>query len=612
MCRRFLVLMLVIAGMMASAPPGIAGQDRDQPADLAAMPVLPGDLPEPGYQLARGGYLTVEDTRFLIGGGHDLESGVMDEALTSSSGTQGYTQSLVLLEDRSYRTSTALAAIETMILGFEDEDGAELVAALITGSPPEDAESREPAVEGAVTWRTVTSQDDRLVTVARSGRFVFEIVSADATGTPDATRHAELVQSTLDRARMVIEGDAYGLSKQIVSLDGSRLIPIAIDAEAPLVHSYYRLIDDQVTPVAGELPAPTMDAIPNGAEQIVISRQTAELASQNWLTAGVVVIAFDDGAIASDFAEGGVYRDPLDIFAVDETAESATSLNDGLRVESLSGESRVDARYSGYRVTVTNGATVAQLTVRVIGNTQLDQHGVEMWALTQRECLSGGACQPAELSSLLATPDPATPIAGEVDDGLYQSPVAPWSVSFEPATWRVADTLAESGYDYLYLRSERMDAKFETIVDQHGDPEQCVLNELDRLREVEDRANITLGSDDPGESPGGLEPGHGWVIYTIEPLEGARSAEEYTLRIDCYTVIEGSTSLVVQVRAPRDAWPGISARGEALRAGIVIDGVSARRTGPAQAGSLHAPVTVFQTPGRVVMVTWTPWTGIAA
>lgn len=148
-----------------------------------------------------------------------------------------------------------------------------------------------------------------------------------------------------------------------------------------------------------------------------------------------------------------------------------------------------------------------------------------------------------------------------------------------------------------------MDATFETIVDQRGDPEQCVLDELNRLQEFEDRANITLGSDNSDESPGGLEPGHGWVIYTVEPLEDSTADGEYTLRIDCYTLLEGSTSLVVQTRAPREAWADVADLGDELRSQIEIDGLQGNRNGPA-AG--------VQTQRRAVMATRKPWTGIAA
>jgi hypothetical protein len=149
-----------------------------------------------------------------------------------------------------------------------------------------------------------------------------------------------------------------------------------------------------------------------------------------------------------------------------------------------------------------------------------------------------------------------------------------------------------------------MDATFETIVDHHGDPEQCVLGELDRLREDEDRARISVGSGVEGEQPGGLDDGHGWIVYTVEPLDEARAGQEYVIRIDCYTVVEGSTSLVVQVRAPSETWAELAPLGETLRSQIEIDGAPSGRA----TGDLLALL-----PGRSDdMINRRPWVGSAA
>lgn len=150
-----------------------------------------------------------------------------------------------------------------------------------------------------------------------------------------------------------------------------------------------------------------------------------------------------------------------------------------------------------------------------------------------------------------------------------------------------------------------MDATFEAIVDHQGDPEQCVLNELDRLQEDEDRAAITIDSDDGSEAPGGLTEGHGWVIYTVEPLAESRADEAYTIRIDCYTVLEGSTSLVVHVRAPRDVWAEVAPLGDALRSQIEIDGRSV-------SGMTGGPLALAPNTRSDVMINRRPWTGIAA
>ena len=603
--RTMLVVLLLGVGLLGAAYPTGAIQERDTPADLAAMPVLPQDLPEPGFQLGRGGYLSQHDAAYLITTVYDVETDAIKTALETASWRQGYTQALVLPEDRAYRTSTPLATVETTILEFADEEGAELVEAMMTGTVAEGAELLDVPVENATTFRIVTSQDDRLVTVVRSGPIVFGIVSADATGRPDPAQHFDLVRAALVRAERVTQGDLYGLSQHVVALEDPRLIPLAIETEVPLVHTFYRVLDDRVISVAGELYDPDVDEVADGVEEVVIARQTAELASQSWLTAGVVVSDFGDVPSANDFAEVGLVRDPLDVFAVDEDAVAVDSLTGGMRIESLSGETRAGGRFSGYRVTVRDDTTVAQLTVRVTGNARLDQREVEMWAHAQRECLAGSTCDPFALTDLLAISDPATPLVTRDGTVVYTSPVAAWRVTFDSDVWRIEETLAEGGYDYLYLRSERMNATFETVVDHHGDPKACVVDELDRLREVEDGASIILGSDEPDASPGGLGPGHGWVIYTVEPLEVSRAATEYTVRIDCYTVLAGSTSLVVQTRAPRDVWADESTLGEELRSQIEIDGLQGGRIIDASVPGTHKQ-------GRVVMDTRRPWTGVAA
>jgi hypothetical protein len=364
-------------------------------------------------------------------------------------------------------------------------------------------------------------------------------------------------------------------------------------------------LDGEVIPAAGELEPPTATEIAPGVDRIAISRQTAELASQNWVTVGVVVARFQSPTDASTFATGdGVIRDPLDFFPETEQGSVAEPLAISGRVEAISGETRVGGRYSGYRITVVGDATVAQLTIRAMGATVLDQQAVEGWAASQRACL-GGECEPVPLESLLQTPDPATPVAGGGESGAYRSPVAPWSVAYDPAVWQVDDTFAQGGYDYLYLRSERMDATFETIVDHRGDPERCVLDELDLLREDEDRARIDVGSGDDSEQPGGLSERHGWIVYTVEPLDETRADQEYVIRIDCYTVIEGSSSLVVKVRAPRNAWTELAPLGETLRSQIEIQGEPVSRG----TGDLLAVAPTMRSDD---MINRRPWVGIAA
>jgi hypothetical protein len=151
-------------------------------------------------------------------------------------------------------------------------------------------------------------------------------------------------------------------------------------------------------------------------------------------------------------------------------------------------------------------------------------------------------------------------------------------VPVDPAAWTVNEQYAETGYDFVEMQSGRSLVTLESVIDQHGDPQQCVLDELDRLRALEEHAAIDLGSDVADEAPAGMEPGHAWAIYTVEPLAEERADQEYTIRIDCYTLVAGGASLVMTQTAPRDVWADEREKGDRLREGIVIpSGQSERR-----------------------------------
>lgn len=117
------------------------------------------------------------------------------------------------------------------------------------------------------------------------------------------------------------------------------------------------------------------------------------------------------------------------------------------------------------------------------------------------------------------------------------------------------------------------------MVDHHGDPQQCVLDNLallDALPEMlEERAVIDIGSDDPDERAAGLEQGHGWAVYTVEPLQEERADQEYTIRYDCFTLAPGDASLVVTHTAPRDLWTAERDKRERFRDGIGFPASSA-------------------------------------
>src|SRR5690606_30571302 len=125
-------------------------------------------------------------------------------------------------------------------------------------------------------------------------------------------------------------------------------------------------------------------------------------------------------------------------------------------------------------------------------------------------------------------------------------------------------------YDFVEVQSGRSLVTLERVIDQHGDAQQCVLDELEALQEFESSAVIDLGSDVEDERTAGMEPGHAWAIYTVEPLADERADQEYAIRVDCYTIIEGGANLVVTHRAPRYEWATEREKGDDLRDTIVL------------------------------------------
>jgi len=163
----------------------------------------------------------------------------------------------------------------------------------------------------------------------------------------------------------------------------------------------------------------------------------------------------------------------------------------------------------------------------------------------------------------------ATPIAAS-PGGQIVSAEFGWSVEYDPAVWSVGEQYTEPGYDYVELQSGRSLVTLESVIDQRGDPQQCVIDELHQLETLEEHAAIDLGSNVAREQPAGMDTGHAWAVYTVEPPVEERADQEYTIRFDCYTLVPGAASLVVTQTAPRDLWAEEQPKGELLRRGITV------------------------------------------
>ena len=212
MWRLLLIIAMLLGGSM-TAPVTTAQDEAGARVDLAAMLPRPGDLPEAGYQFARGGYLTPGDVRYLLNQRYGLDGDDAGPIFDAAGWRQAYTGTLVLLSDRAYLLADPLVTVTATIHELAGDEGATGAEALLTGTPPLDSEEREPSVEGATTWRVVSSQDDSLVSVVRDGRFLIEVETAGRRRTPSDAEHAAAVAATLDR---VDEEAGPGLSTRFV------------------------------------------------------------------------------------------------------------------------------------------------------------------------------------------------------------------------------------------------------------------------------------------------------------------------------------------------------------------------------------------------------------
>src|SRR5687767_11404659 len=127
MWRVLLIFTLVLSGLLTA--PMAAAQDEAESPDLAAMLPTPDDLPEAGYQFARGGYLTPGDVRYLLERRYPLEDDAIDGVFGAASWRQAYTGTLVLLSDRAYLLADPLVTVTVTIHELDHEDGATMVEA---------------------------------------------------------------------------------------------------------------------------------------------------------------------------------------------------------------------------------------------------------------------------------------------------------------------------------------------------------------------------------------------------------------------------------------------------------------------------------------------------
>ncbi len=585
-----LAIIVLVASVMVSTPIVGAAQTRNvaSPVDLATVPLPASTLPEPGFQLAQAGDIEF-DALPTSWAGDPFDDGWRP---LERAWQHGHSAVHVLLSDRGDSSSEPLATMTTYVFGFDSEDAADAVGpallAIAGYSPVED-------IDGVTVYADV----DGLLGLRTEGNYLvlvqYAVASQNSTrqNTDDWTPEsvAALVELTSERLADAIElaeTDAESLGVANVMVAGYQA-PWTLPWISYPSTEHYRVLDGEPIAYGGELAADLEDVQPEGVDDLFVSRQ--QLGEERYEHLIDVTLArFDSDADAAAFAENpeAIAFPPTWTFGPEYAA--AEDLPGGA-VERV----QVDddsLRASGYRTVRQQGELVQVVQWLASGNALVSREAIAWLTDLQSACLAAlpEPCAPVRQDEFpaalregdspvpLGPEDVATPESGDARDAapnVIFSDQFGWRVTLPDDGWELTDTERFTNADYHQLRSGRSLITIESVVDQHGDPQTCVLDNLALLETLEERSVIDLGSDDPDERPAGVEPGHGWAVYTVEPLQPVRADQEYTIRYDCYTLAPGGSSLVVTHTAPRDLWAEERDKGERFRDGIQLPGTSA-------------------------------------
>lgn len=572
--RLLAVLGMAFVMVGVAFPAGSAAQMPESVLDIADVPLPVDDLPEAGYQVLAGGFLDLESSARWIGEPRGRSTVAMIDQLVSAGWSQAYVMDLVLLEDRAYATSDILALVQTNVYLLADVAGAESMFQVLTDYSRVDTEIEEAAILDSDTVRLVSQSGDTLRTVFVRDRAVIEVISLERFEFVDAGVHRNVVAHTADRVEYLLQDPVMGLAPRAVRLvDGDALADFQ-NVQQSGVHHLYRIRDGKVQPAAGEPERVMPDDIADGIAQVYHASEGIRLGGgtgTGFISTWIGEFDADDSASAflDGLANDGVTGPLIDPFFAIADGEQATS-------QGVAGLYRVTGvrdgqAYSGNLEVRQQGVHVVAIGFRTLGSALPSVDVTSRIMDHQLLCLERDEpCVPLDVADLLTSPS-ATPVApqGVTTDGVIISEEFGWSLQ-RPANWSVTEEFAEAGYDFVELVSGRSLVTVESVINQHGDVQQCVLEELDALREFESSAVIELGSDVDGEQPAGMASGHAWAIYTVEPLADERANQEYTVRFDCYSLIDGGANLVVIHRAPRYEWEIERLRGEEIRNAIAL------------------------------------------
>lgn len=569
----FVCLVLVLAMISGASPTGVvATQPQGEVLDIANVPLTADALPEPGYQILTGGYLDRAATAEQIAGPRNTELARVKEMMTDTGWVRTYVLDLVLLEDRAWADSEILALVQTNVYLFADEEGARSALEVLNDySASVDADEAGPAILDASTVRLTSQSSDTYRSVAQRERTVIEVVSLETFGFVDLTMHQRVIGDTYDRLSALQSVSSDGIAPQAVLIsDGEHVADLSAAHETG-VHQLYRVREGMVHAAAGELHPPAPDEIAPGLTQLYQGSQAVR-SGQGTGFYSLWIGEFDSEADVAAFAASlpasssmALLPDPYFTLWADEQATSQGVAG----VYRVSGMSEQGA-FSGTLEVRQHGTYVVGIGWRTLGRVLPSVDVTSRLMDAQVTCLQDSErCAPLPLEDLLP-PDLVTPVASSSSVEKVGSNEFGWDLALDLDTWTITEQFVELGYDRTELQSGQSLATVESVIDQHGDPQQCVLEELRALQDFEERAVIALGSDVAGEQPAGMEPGHAWAIYTVEPLAEERVDQEYTIRLDCYTLVQGGASLILTHRAPRYQWDVERTKGEALREALKL------------------------------------------
>jgi hypothetical protein len=578
-----LALLFVVAPANGNAEATVAQETVSASVDLATVPLTPDLLPEEGFQLVQAGWLDLGALTYAIAG--DGQPAGSPFTPVEDGFTGGYSHILGLLSDRAHAQSEPLSGAATYVLGFASEDDAELAADLLVDFI--ELDEPEP-IDGVDTWRSPVVTTG----LAVEGSFVImfnysfdeQRFSTRQNTDWDQAAVAEVVNQTRTRLEDAVERANDG--HQSLALAGLRYS--GEDALNALPWTYfpitqhYRVLDGEVLPYGGELEAE--DAAPEGVIDLFVSRQQLGDDGYDHMI-DVTLASFESEADARAFAlePGPVLFPPTWIFEPDYGDLAEVSL--GVSLQTV----RVDddfLRATGFRTIRVDGTTVQVVQWMASENGLTSRAGMLEITAAQTACLENlpAPCAPLPQAQFPAPvdtasaesgayPDIGTPAPRPGDDSVLASIAYGWEVLLPPDGWEITDVQFLNG-EYYLLQSGRSLLTIESLINRAATAQDCLLDEVGLLEEFEERALITIGSDDPEERPAGLEQGHAWGVYTVEPLQEERADQEYTIRIDCYALVPGEVSLVVTHTAPRDLWTDERIKGERFRDALTLPDAS--------------------------------------